>query len=236
MVKTIKTFGFIMVGIAAIVMVGGIMAIWISGVEDGMPVSTDSRAIYSGTNTSSVSLMFNVYSGEQYIPDVLNALKEGNATATFFIGGCWADKNEEVLKAIAQDGHEIGSHGYLHRDHSKLDYDANYKEMSVAHTLLKMILGIDVTLFAPPSGAFSTVTLDAAEAMGYKTVLWTQGKDTVDWRDHDTALIIERATKNIKGGDLILMHPTANTAEALPEIIKQISANGLTLSSVSDTL
>lgn len=212
------------------------MSVWIGGAESGTPVSADSRAIYSGTNESSVSLMFNVYSGEQYIPDILKALKDGNAKATFFIGGCWAEKNESTLKAIADAGHEIGSHGYLHRDHSKMDYNANYKEMSVAHTLLKMMLGYDIKLFAPPSGAYSTATLDAAEAMGYKTILWTQGKDTIDWRDHNTALITERATKNVKGGDLILMHPTENTAEAVPEIIREVQSRGLTLSAVSVTL
>ncbi len=236
MIDKVKTFGFIMVGIAAIVMVGGIMTIWISGAEGGIAVSTDSRAIYAGTNEESVALMFNVYQGEEYIPDILSALEEGGAQATFFIGGCWAEKNEGTLKAIAEAGHEIGSHGYLHRDHSKMNYEANYKEMSVAHSLLKMITGQDVKLFAPPSGAFCTATLDAAEAMGYKTVLWTQGKDTIDWRDHDTALIVKRATSNVKGGDLILMHPTANTAEALPEIIRKVREKGLTLFSVSATL
>lgn len=106
--------------------------------------------------------------------------------------------------------------------------------MRVTHKLIKSITGVDIKLFAPPSGAYSSVTLDASEDMGYKTIMWS--KDTIDWRDHDTELICKRATDNIKGGDLILMHPTENTAEALPEIIGKIKAEGLEMLGVSDVL
>ena len=48
--------------------------------------------------------------------------------------------------------------------------------------------------------------------------MWS--KDTIDWRDKDTNLIYSRATKNLSNGDLVLMHPTKNTVDALPKIIK----------------
>lgn len=223
-----------MMGLAAIIMVGGVLSIWIGGSVDGVPVSTDSRALYCGTSQTNVALMFNVYSGEAYLPSILETLEGSEVKGTFFIGGCWAEKNESTLKEIAAKGHEIGSHGYLHRDHSKMTVEENRREMSVTHQLLKGILGEDITLFAPPSGAYSSATLDASESMGYRTVLWS--KDTIDWRDHDTAKIVERATTDVKGGDLILMHPTENTAEALPQIISAIKERGLTLTVVSDVL
>lgn len=233
MIKGAKAFSFIMTGLAAILMVGGVLFVWLADSGDTI-VSTDSRAIYGGSSETNVALMFNVYQGSENIPSILQTLAENDAKATFFIGGCWAEKNEELLKQIAAAGHEIGSHGYLHRDHAQMNYSSNYEEMSVAHKLIESISGTDVTLFAPPSGAYCTATLDASEAMGYKTILWS--KDTIDWRDHDTALIVKRATANIAGGDFVLMHPTANTAEALPQIVKTIKEKGLTLSTVSDTL
>ena len=233
MIRNIKRFGYLATGLACAFIFCGVIAVW-AGNESATGVSSDSRAIYAGSNENAVGLMFNVYSGTEYIPDILQTLKDNGAYATFFIGGVWAEKNADALTDIAEYGMEIGSHGYFHKDHSKLGYKANLEEMDVAHKLIKSITGTDVRLFAPPSGAYSSATLDAAEDMGYSTILWS--KDTIDWRDHDTRLIYDRATKNISGGDLVLMHPTENTAEALPEIIERISAEGLEMLCVSHVI
>lgn len=190
--------------------------------------------IYSGESDTKVSLMVNVYWGNEYIEPMLDIFSRYNVNTTFFVGGVWAAKNSDLLEKIHADGHEIGNHGYYHKDHDKISETANYNEIDVTHKLVKSILGIDMTLFAPPSGAFSDVTLQQASKLGYTTILWT--RDTIDWRDKNTDLIRTRALNNIKGGDLILMHPTANTAEALEDIITGIYSKGLTPSTVSETL
>ena len=64
--------------------------------------------------------------------------------------------------------------------------------------------------------------------------MWT--RDTIDWRDKDAELIYQRAIKNAKGGDLILMHPTEKTLEALPKIIDYFQTNGFNLTTVTQTL
>ena len=94
--------------------------------------------------------------------------------------------------------------------------------------------GIEMNLFAPPSGAYSSATLTAADTLGYKTVMWS--KDTIDWRDKDSWLIFNRATKNISNGDLVLMHPTKDTLKALDDIITEIMSKGLMLVTVSENL
>ena len=101
------------------------------------------KAIYRGDETkNNVSVMINVYWGTEYIDSMLETLKEHDVKATFFIGGSWAAKNEDVLVKIATAGHEIGSHGYYHKDHAKLDFDGNYNEIYVTHKLIKQILGV----------------------------------------------------------------------------------------------
>ncbi|MBQ7227401.1 MAG: polysaccharide deacetylase family protein [Clostridia bacterium] len=233
MIKRVKLLGYVLTGIVSVLMVSGVLLIWLGTTGDTV-VSADSRVCYKGTSTDSVGLMFNVYSGSEFLPDILETLSSNGAKATFFVGGTWAEKNETMLKEIVAGGHEIGNHGYLHRDHDKLNKQGNRDEISLTHKLVRSICGYEMTLFAPPSGAYSTVTVDVAEELGYKTIMWS--KDTIDWRDHDTHLITERATKDVVGGDLILMHPTANTAEALPEIVNKIKSNNLNLAVVSDVL
>ncbi|MDR1940430.1 MAG: polysaccharide deacetylase, partial [Clostridiales bacterium] len=60
--------------------------------------------------------------------------------------------------------------------------------------------------------------------------------DLIDWRDKDAELIFKRATRNMKNGDFVLMHPTAHTLEALPEILKFYSDNGYSAATVSTSL
>ena len=67
-----------------------------------------------------------------------------------------------------------------------------------------------------------------------KVVMWS--KDTIDWRDKDEQLVIKRATKDVKAGDFILMHPTEHSARALPEILKAFAEKGLKAVRVSDLL
>ena len=193
-----------------------------------------SEPYYSGKSDSTVSLMINVYWGTEYIPQMLEILARYNVTTTFFVGGSWVVKNTETLKTISGAGHEIGNHGYYHKDHKKLDAAYNRKEIQSAHDAVKDAIGVDMTLFAPPSGSFSTTTLSVAKELGYKTIMWT--RDTIDWRDHNSDLIYNRAVKNIKGGDLILMHPTECTVKALERIIIGVSAAGLKIAPVSKVL
>ena len=109
---------------------------------------------YAGKSDTKVSLMVNVYWGTEYIQPMLDIMSRYNVKTTFFVGGSWAAGNSETLKKIHAAGHEIGNHGYYHKDHSKIDGAYNRKEIESAHDAVKHALGIDMTLFAPPSGAF----------------------------------------------------------------------------------
>ena len=165
--------------------------------------SATPKPIYKGNGlNSSVSLMVNVYWGEEYLPDMLD---------TF-------DKYD----------------GYLHKDQDKLDMEGNLREISMCHNIVEKTIGYKMTLFAPPSGAFSNDTLKAANNLGYQTIMWS--KDTIDWRDKNAQLIYERATKKISYGDLVLMHPTKCTAEALPNILEFYKQKGIKADKVSNVI
>ncbi len=188
----------------------------------------------AGDKAIGVSLMFNVYWGTEEVYEILDILATEEAKATFFIGGCWADDNVQCLKDIANAGHEIGNHGYFHKSHDKLGLSENRKEISSCNQFIELAIGKSPILFAPPSGAYSEHTLKACNALNMKTILWS--KDTIDWRDKDSALIYKRATKNVQKGDFILMHPMQATVDALADILKYYAEQDLRLVSVSENL
>lgn len=199
-------------------------------------VSSDGDGVYYGAeeDAKGVSLMFNVYQNTENVYKILDVLDGYAAKATFFLGGCWADDNVDCVREIAARGHEVGSHGYFHRDHSAMTYAANLEEIKSSVILLNAVLGGEIRLFAPPSGAFNDSTVSAASSLGLKTVLWS--RDTIDWRDSDAALILSRATENLETGEFILMHPMDATVTALPEILSYIRDNGLSAVTVSYNL
>lgn len=193
------------------------------------------KPYYQGNmNSNNVSLMFNVYWGTEYLDGILSTLDKYDVKATFFVGGTWVEKNGDMFKKIYNSGHEIGNHGYFHKDHDKLSLAQNRSEIEMTNNIINEYIGIVPKLFAPPSGAYSDTTLSVVKELKMETIMWS--KDTIDWRDKNRALIYSRATKGVKGGDLILAHPTAETLNALDDILKYYKDNGLTQVIVSENI
>ncbi len=150
------------------------------------------------------------------------------------MGGCWADDNQETLVRIAEEGHELGNHGYFHKDHKKLNEKANYAEIYNNHRIVLSLTGVTMKTFTPPSGSYGADTLKAAEKLGYTTVMWT--KDTIDWKYSDEQTIYDKATKNIQNGDIILIHPKSHTAKVLDKILTHFEEIGMDIVTVAECL
>lgn len=217
------------------VLVLSVGALCLAPVDNTVYSSGDESQIYRRSdNGDGVSLMFNVYWGTDEVYRILDILEKKNAKATFFIGGCWADDNVACLKSIVEKGHEIGNHGYFHKEHNKLNLLQNRKEIEDCNAFISLSVGVKPTLFAPPSGAYNADTLTAVNDLQMQTVLWS--KDTIDWRDKNPSLIYTRATKNITKGDFVLMHPMKATADALEDILKYYATKQLPVITVSENL
>lgn len=210
---------------AAVTVIAVVITVLALNGAGAMEASGKNYAVYRGSaDNPYVSLMFNVYWGTEYIDGILEVLDAYDVKTTFFIGGSWAAKNNSAVKKIAAAGHEIGSHGYNHKDAEQLSYERNLDEMVPAEKLLEELTGQQISLFAPPSGSVGDAMFTAAEELGYSVIMWS--RDTVDWRDKNPDLVFTRATSDIRNGELILMHPTAHTLEALPRILDSYTSSG----------
>ncbi|MDD4315957.1 MAG: polysaccharide deacetylase family protein [Clostridia bacterium] len=219
--------------VANLIIVAVIVSLYIGCIAAPSSVAA-TAPIYRGDDSQKkVSLMINVYWGEQLIPDILETLESHNVTCTFFIGGSWAAKNISTVQKIAEK-HEIGNHGYLHKDHKKLSEKQNRDEILVCEKLLSEATGKKTRLFAPPSGSIGDNMLEVCKELDYKVIMWS--KDTIDWRDNDFQLVYKRATNGVRSGDLILMHPMAHTLRALPLILDYYEKNGFKAVTVSEII
>ncbi|MCM3571282.1 polysaccharide deacetylase family protein [Neobacillus mesonae] len=191
--------------------------------------------IYKGNpEKPMVALLINVAWGNEYIPTILTTLKESKVKATFFFDGSWVKKNPDLAKMIYREGHEIGNHAYSHPDLKKRSKSDTIQELEKTNALIEETIGIKPKWFAPPSGSFNQVTVQVANDLHMRTILWTV--DTVDWKKPSASEMVSRIITNVDNGSMVLMHPTKPVAEGLEDMIKGIKEKGYQLGTVSDLM
>lgn len=179
-----------------------------------------------------VALMINVAWGDEFIEPMLNTLDAAQAKATFFLDGKWLASHVDMAREIQRRGHQLENHGYSHKDMSKLGEYEQTQEIKKTQELLQDKLAIVNKWFAPPSGDFNMMTVAIAHRLQLKTVLWTL--DTIDWRNPAPWSIVQKIQTKVEAGNLILMHPTSSSSQALPAMIEAIKQKGLVLGTVDE--
>lgn len=177
----------------------------------------------------------NVDWGEDVIPAMLEILKEKDIEITFFVTGQWAENHPDLLRKMYVGGHEIQNHGYGHKLSSKLSQEETRKEITDTEDIINLFIGVETTVFAPPSGDYNKDTVDLCREIGYTLSLWSV--DTIDWKAGSTASVItERVLKKPLKGAIVLMHPKAETAKALPGLIDEIRKQGIEIVKIEDII
>ena len=95
---------------------------------------------------------------ERNIDLILQLLDNADVQATFFTLGWIAERFPEVIRRIADNGHEIASHGYAHNRVDDLERDGFYADIRLAKTILEDIAGVEIKGYRAPSFSISTET------------------------------------------------------------------------------
>ncbi len=95
----------------------------------------------------------------------LQTLGEHDTKATFFILGEVAKKFPSLIKQIASDGHEIGVHGFLHKQIFKLSKDEFRREVADCKKLLEDITSNQVVGHRAPAFSIMPDTKWALEVL-----------------------------------------------------------------------
>lgn len=171
-------------------------------------------------------------------PAILDALKKHEAPATFFVVGNFISENQELIKRMEAEGHIVGNHTMTHPDMSKISTQESFqKELSGVEDIYKEITGKEMTKFyRPPQGIYSTLNLSMAKEMGYHTFFWSLAY--VDWyqdNQPDPQEAIEKLTRRIHPGAIVLLHSTSSTnAQILDELLNKWEDMGYSFHSLNE--
>ena len=170
-----------------------------------------------------------------YMPAILDALKEADVKAAFFLVGNYLEKEPELVKRMVAEGHTIGNHTYHHKDMASLGVDEFKVELTTFEDKLKEITGeYSGMVYRPPQGKYSVKTLQMAKELGYRTVFWSLAY--VDW-NNDAQPTKEAAFAKLlprtHNGAVILLHSTSKTnAAILDELLTKWENMGYRFASI----
>ena len=163
-----------------------------------------------------VALTFDDGPSGKYTRQLLDGLYDRGVQATFLLCGYRMRDYPDLTRRIYDEGHEIGYHGFTHKNMKTMSRRESARELTDSQALLPE--GCRPVFLRPPGGCCSDAVRQVAESRNLAILNWSV--DPRDWATHDTAAVERSVLKNIKDGDIVLLHDmSASSGQAALDII-----------------
>ncbi len=168
----------------------------------------------------SVALTIDDGPDPEVTPAVLDLLAQHQVRATFFCIGDRVAQHPELARRIAREGHEIGNHSEHHRYvFSLFGPAAMRREIALAQASIQAVCQAVPRFFRAPAGLRNPFLQPCLTDLDLQLASWTRrGYDTVNT---DTEVVLERLTRNLRAGDILLLHDgrAARSPDGTPVIL-----------------
>ena len=169
-------------------------------------------------------------------PETTGALLDGLARrgvkATFFLIGSQVEGQEDTLRRMCEEGHQLGLHTWDHTSLRGRSAGEIGLQLTRTREAVERITGPADFMLRPPYG-FVDETLTACAGM--PIIGWSV--DTEDWRDRNVSRIVEAALDGAEDGAIILLHDIYDTSvTAALEIADRLMDEGYWLVTVEELL
>lgn len=177
-----------------------------------------------------VALTFDDGPSGKYTRALLDGLYDRGVNATFLLCGYRMKDYPELTQRIFDEGHEIGFHGYSHKNMKNMSRRDIAGELEQSQALLPK--GCVPAFLRPPGGCCSDAVRQVAQAKNLAILGWSV--DPRDWATHDTAAIEKAVLKNVRSGDIVLLHDMSDSSvKAALDIIDALLAQDYEIVTVS---
>ena len=182
----------------------------------------------SSYSENSVAITFDDSPNPAYTEVVLNLLKSKDIKATFFVVGKNVEKFPHILRRIADEGHIIGNHSYLHKDITGLSSQELSEDLKKTNELIYNITGKkNLLLFRPPFGKLNISSIVRLWNRQQCIILWTRTAG-----DHMVKINLEEILNSINldsisSREILLFHDfNPNSIIALEMVIDGLRGKG----------
>ncbi len=198
-------------------------------IDEETETKTKSVSVY---DEKTVAVTFDDGPGAESTMMLLDGLKERNVRAAFFLVGENIKGHEDIVKRMHDEGHIIGNHTYTHVILTKIPQEKALEEIYNTNKIIEEITGEKVKYIRPPCGEWNN---DMFFQVDLQPVFWNV--DPLDWERKDVGGIVEDVVKNVRSGDIILLHDIYDTSVAAAlEIIDRLKDKGFVFVTVDEIL
>lgn len=191
---------------------------------------------------NAVSITFDDGPNPLATPRILDVLRDEGVRATFFVLGRHAERWPDLVRRMADEGHQLGNHGYWHRKlHRRTPGYVRDDLVRGTAAIERASGGVRPHVFRAPHGFRNPWVTPIAASLGQRTIGWSLG--VWDSARPGAEEIVRRALHGMRAGSILLLHDgdgydpdgdRLQTAEALPAIIRGLRARGLTFSTLPE--
>lgn len=170
-----------------------------------------------------VALTFDDGPSGRFTRRLLEGLAQREVKATFLLCGYRLKDYPNEARRIADEGHEIGLHGYSHDPLCSMSPSRLTRELQDTAALLPD--GVCPVFLRPPGGACGGYLSQIARQQGLAILNWSL--DTRDWAVQDSQTILSTVLGSVRDGDVILMHDLYDSSiDAALAIIDALQSKG----------
>ena len=232
-----KKDGVLMACYACLLVIGGLLT-WLKydynavKLEDVREACGYVSASATPVEAPKIALTFDDGPSTAWTPALLDGLKERGVKATFFLIGENADKNPEIVKRMAEEGHLIGNHTYHHVELTKVSENEARLELADTSAVIVRITGKEPEYMRPPFGAWQRKLEREIQML---PVLWTI--DPLDWTTENQDEIVNKVVTEAEENDIILLHDCYKSSiEAGLRIVDILQEEGFVFVTVDELL
>lgn len=232
-----KKDGVLMACYACLLVIGGLLT-WLKydynavKMEDVREACGYVSASATPVEAPKIALTFDDGPSAAWTPALLDGLKERGVKATFFLIGENADKNPEIVKRMAEEGHLIGNHTYHHVELTKVSENEARLELADTSAAIFRITGKEPEYMRPPFGAWQR---KLEQEIRMLPVLWTI--DPLDWTTENQDEIVNKVVTEAEENDIILLHDCyKSSVEAGLRIVDILQEEGFVFVTVDELL
>ena len=232
-----KKDGVLMTCYACLLVIGGLLT-WLKydynavKMEDVREACGYVSASATPVEAPKIALTFDDGPSAAWTPALLDGLKERGVKATFFLIGENADKNPEIVKRMAEEGHLIGNHTYHHVELTKVSENEARLELADTSAVIVRLTGKEPEYMRPPFGAWQRKLEQEIQML---PVLWTI--DPLDWTTENQDEIVNKVVTEAEENDIILLHDCYKSSiEAGLRIVDILQEEGFVFVTVDELL
>lgn len=184
--------------------------------------------------SSTIALTFDDGPHPEHTLQVLEVLDRYQIKASFFWLGILVERFPEIARAVWQQGHWVGIHGYRHTPFPQLAPAELQQDLERTQQAILQACQIEpqqicqISDVRPPYGFFTPSVLQRLQEWHYRPVMWTVVPE--DWVRPGVQTATQRVLNQTRNGSIIVLHDGysggEDAAETTMHLIPQLLEKG----------